>query len=134
MTCKDLMLGDLVQGFLPDTPSKVVGIPNEYRLAVITPGGAYMELSIDDFLPIPITPEILKKNGFNFLYSSVPGGTPQEQRMRKVDTYKWRGLAVNYYHETNDFQMVNFRGVRLDYVHQLQHALKLCGIEKEIKL
>lgn len=134
MTCKDLMVGDLVQGHLPNTPSKVVGIPNEYRLGVITPGGAYMELSIDDFLPIPLTPEILKKNGFMFLYSSVPGGTPQEQRMRKVDTYKWQGLVVNYYHETNDFQMVNFRGVRLDYVHQLQHALRLCGIEKDIVL
>lgn len=84
--------------------------------------------------PIPLTPEILKKNGFDFLYSSVPGGTPQEQRMRKVDTYEWRGLVVNYYHETNDFQMVNFRGVRLDYVHQFQHALRLCGIEKEIVL
>lgn len=134
MKANELMLGDWVQGHLPNTPSKVVGIPNEYRLAVITQGGAYMELSIDDFLPIPLTPEILKKNGFDFLYSSVPGGTPQEQRMRKVDTYKWQGIAVNYYHETNDFQMVNFRGVRFDYVHQLQHALRLCGIEKEIVL
>lgn len=134
MTCKDLMVGDWVQGHLPNTPSKVVGIPNEYRLAVITPGGAYMELSIDDFLPIPLTPKILEKNGFDFLYSSVPGGTPQEQRMRKVDTYKWQGLVVNYYHETNDFQMVNFRGVRLNYVHQLQHALRLTGIDKEIVL
>lgn len=134
MKANELMLGDWVQGHLQNTPSKVVGIPNEYRLAVITPGGAYMELSIDDFLPIPLTPEILKKNGFDFLYSSVPGGTPQEQRMRKVDTYKWQGIAVNYYHETNDFQMVNFRGVRFDYVHQLQHALRLCGIEKEIVL
>jgi hypothetical protein len=134
MKANELILGDWVQGHLPNTPSKVVGIPNEYRLAVITQGGAYMELSIDDFLPIPLTPEVLKKNGFDFLYSSVPGGTPQEQRMRKVDTYKWQGIAVNYYHETNDFQMVNFRGVRFDYVHQLQHALRLCGIEKEIVL
>lgn len=134
MKANELMLGDWVQGHLPNTPSKVVGIPNEYRLAVVTSNCTYMELSIDDLQPIPLTPEILKKNGFDFLYSSVPGGTPQEQRMRKVDTYKWQGIAVNYYHETNDFQMVNFRGVRFKYVHELQHAFRLLGIEKEIIL
>lgn len=130
MKANELMLGDWV-AFRKDFPD---------RVNAIAIGGHSVSLEHDSWQqmssisPIPLTPGILKKNGFDFLYSSVPGGTPQEQRMRKVDTYKWRGLAVNYYHETNDFQMVNFRGVRLDYVHQLQHALRLCGIENEIVL
>lgn len=130
MKANELMLGDLV-AYRKDFPD---------RVNAIAIGGHAVSLEHDSWQqmssisPIPLTPEILKKNGFDFLYSSVPGGTPQEQRMRKVDTYKWLELVVNYYHETNDFQMVNFRGVRLNYVHQLQHALRLCGIEKEIVL
>lgn len=130
MKAQELMIGDWV-AYRKDFPD---------RVNAIAIGGHAVSLEHDSWQqmssisPIPLTPEILKKNGFDFLYSSVPGGTPQEQRMRKVDTYKWQGLVVNYYHETNDFQMVNFRGVRLDYVHQFQHALRLCGIEKEIVL
>ena len=130
MKANELMLGDWV-AYRKDFPD---------RVNAIAIGGHAVSLEHDSWQqmssiqPIPLTPEILKKNGFDFLYSSVPGGTPQEQRMRKVDTYEWRGIAVNYYHETNDFQIVNFRGVRINYVHQFQHALRLCGIEKEIVL
>lgn len=134
MKANELMLGNYIKIAIANT--------GYLRVTAIYPDAVVAEDScgVDDCYPItimsgiPLTPEILKKNGFDFLYSSVPGGTPQEQRMRKVDTYEWQGLAVNYYHETNDFQMVNFRGVRLNYVHQFQHALRLCGIEKEIVL
>lgn len=130
MKANELMLGDWV-AFRKDFPD---------RVNAIAIGGHSVSLEHDSWQqmssiqPLPITPEILEKNGFDFLYSSVPGGTPQEQRMRKVDTYRWLGIAVNYYHETNDFQIVDFRGVRFNYVHQLQHVLRLCGIEKEIVL
>lgn len=122
MNCNDLMLGDLVQGHLPNTPSKVVGIPNEYRLAVITPGGAYMELSIDDFLPIPITTEILEKNGF------INGEFYAESHIED-----WQIMS-----DGSHLAARSDRGWCIDipcrYVHQLQHALRLCGIEKEIVL
>lgn len=109
------MLGDLVQGHLPNTPSKVVGIPNEYRIAVITPGGAYMELSIDDFLPILITQEILEKN--------FPNPMP-----------------VCWYPDRDTFRLIIFTGDNGDvafnftFVHELQNALRLLKIEKEIVL
>lgn len=89
---------------------------------------------IDQIEPIPLTPEILEKNGFEFLYSSVPGGSLQEQRRKKVDTYKWHGLVINYFHENSDFQIMDIRRARFNYVHELQHVLRLCGIEKEIVL
>lgn len=130
MKANELMLGDWV-AFRKDFPDRVNAIAIGGHAVNLEHDGWQQMSSIQ---PIPITPEILEKNGFDFLYSSVPGGTSQEQRMRKVDTYKWQGLVVNYYHETNDFQMIDFRGVRLDYVHQLQHALRLCGIEKDIVL
>jgi len=129
MNCNDLMLGDLVQGHLPNTPSKVVGIPNEYRIAVITPGGAYMELSIDDFLPIPLTPEILKKSGFS-----------QDPLNGHIFIFHEKSGEVIYYEcgpkygLTIDNQLATIQDLKINYVHELQHALRLCGIEKDITL
>lgn len=120
MDTQDLMLGDWVQGYLPDTSLKVVGIPSEYRLAVVTSDRTYMELSIDDCQPIPITPEILEKNGF--VYSDLPF----EQ--------SWQQFGLSLYRGGDGYRINCGENVAMiiDYVHQLQHALRLCGIEKEI--
>ena len=76
---------------------------------------------IEELEPIPLTPEILEKNGFvdersNYAY--------------RTDNYH-----VCYYC-ADERLSINKYGAILDvhcfYVHQLQHALSLCGIEKEI--
>lgn len=132
MTCKDLMLGDWVQGHLPNTPSKVVGIPNEYRLAVITPGGAYVELSIDDFLPIPITPEILMKSGW--FWDTKCAKVNHDERF-VLEYYPQEGILKDvYYLKTGDNCDVFKSKPGLIYLHQLQHAMRLCNIEKDITL
>ena len=90
--------------------------------------------------PVRITPEILKKNGF--IYD--PNSEEEDDGW-----WNWRNLGV----ETgNEFVNIAFRdddvavydleilkgfsamNLHLDYVHELQHALRLCGIEKEIEL
>ena len=72
--------------------------------------------------PIPITPEILEKNGF--VYNAIPF----------VDGWEQFGLTL--YRGGNGYRINCGINVSLiiDYVHQLQHALRLCGIEKEIEL
>lgn len=135
------MLGDLVtfRDCQKDTSPAIIKIwqinaDNEAFVSIDGNDGLD-EISIDDeIVGIFITPEILEKNGFEFLYSSLPGGSLQEQRRKKVDTYKWHGLVINYFHENSDFQIMDIRRVRFNYVHELQHALRLCGIEKEINL
>ena len=122
MNAKDLMIGDWVQGFLPDTYSQVCGIINECQVAIMS-GGAYMEVSNEDIRPIPLTPEILEKNGFTNgqFYGELLYSRWQIQadcfsiRFRREDT-----------EEGGSF--------RCKYVHELQHALRLCGIDKEIVL
>lgn len=125
MKANELMLGDWVQGFIPDTYSKVVGILNEYRLAIIG-GGAYMELSIDDVQPIPLTPEILEKNGFS--KSRLMG------EQRHFTYYLGAGLELCAIYDA-DFSFPIGDGARkIRYVHELQHALRLCGIKKTITI
>lgn len=74
--------------------------------------------------PIPLTSEILEKNGFECRGAwCLPG----EDLGLRQDGDSW-GL-LSYYAE---YDALAFCHVK--YVHELQHALRLCGIEKEIEL
>lgn len=78
--------------------------------------------TIDKMEPIPITSEILKKNGFT-----------QTQYYSENLICDWQIQS-----DCEHLCARNERGWHLDiqckYVHELQHALRLCGIEKEIEL
>ena len=78
--------------------------------------------------PIPLTPEILEKNGF-----------------RKLETYgteKWLcdNLRLNVYSSDGTWRFCADTNrnensvIYIRFVHELQHALRLCQIEKEIEL
>ena len=68
--------------------------------------------------PIPLTAEILEKNGF--VYNDMPFAQSWEQF----------GLSIYGDGLINCGQNV---ALQVKYVHQLQHALHLCGIEKNIE-
>ena len=80
--------------------------------------------------PIPLTPEILEKNGFK-----------KDEKLEEMYYWNW-GIGnncVSYDKETGIVRIFHVFGylvfvLPLSYVHELQHALKLCGIEKEIEL
>ena len=130
MKANELMIGDWVQGFLPDTNSKVVGILNDIQIAIIG-GGAYMELDVDDLQPIPLTPEILEKNGF--VLSKESSRKPYQLRDNSIYVSVIKGrLNARYYEKFG--KPINAMQIDCNYVHELQHALRLCGIEKEIVL
>ncbi len=98
-------------------------------------------------VPIPITPEILEKNGFD-INGISEDMQPVEERDWSDDTYVWSRqetpdecMQVSVYmDDPNNFfaeiicQHCHVDGVHIKYVHELQHALQLCGIKKEIKL
>jgi hypothetical protein len=85
--------------------------PNEHRMY-------YLRLS--ECKPIPLTPEILEKNGF--VVESRDCHDEPLQYCELVD-----GLWI-------DISGENFFEGKLEYVHQLQHALGLCEINKTIEL
>jgi hypothetical protein len=91
----------------------------------------YAVAEINECDGILITPEILEKNGFV-----------------KRDTYIWnnqkmRCTAYRFGHKYWDIRVTyrarDYRPTRINienvvYVHELQHAIRLAGIEKEIEL
>ena len=81
--------------------------------------------SIKKVEPIPLTPEILEKNGF----------------IHYTDFYMWKEeslepIHLDNYDEDGWRSRINCDNIPCEckYVHQLQHALKLCGINKTIEL
>lgn len=91
-----------------------------------------------DFEPIPLTAEILERNGF----SKVPQtecSNPyhwtleryeegSEGLLYRIKAYKtlFRGMYVIIYNYA-DCEQINF-GKQIESVHELQHALHLCGL------
>ena len=141
MKINDIMIGDWVN-FLID----VEGGDTEYdgatayyqplQITTIAAWGAGNDGEVasdegvvndpDQLQPIPLTPEILKKNGFELQRDKSELGI--------LDTY-WLGSELGTFriHRLNnrDYQ---FGLAKIRNVHELQHALRLCRIEKEIKL
>lgn len=78
---------------------------------------------VADIEPIPLTPEILEKNGISKTYESD-----------EYAVYKGEGFNVTeYYTELWEFERHRNR-LMIRNVHQLQHALRLAGVEKEIEV
>lgn len=97
--------------------------------------GSALSVEIDRCEPILLTPEILEKNGFKSIYQN------------EKSAYKWKEYEDddNYQSIIIDFKVkaasgawneksrMSYKG-RILYVHELQRAIKLCGISKTIEL
>lgn len=129
MDVKDLMIGDLVtfkdcQNDENLMPIEIVALGyqqgggRESSLVSINGDKACDIFDIDDeIVGIPLTAEILEKNGF----------------IRDGESWWYKDFRVVLF-ISNGVSLVCGRQMRFRYVHELQHALKLCGIEKEIQL
>lgn len=83
---------------------------------------------LDDITPVPLTDEILKKNGFD--YENNVGDV--------LEYYNYEIIYNTWEHELrileNREQILKIKTFDEMCVHELQHALKLCGINKEIEI
>lgn len=87
--------------------------------------------------PIPLTEDILAKNGFyrspRWHYCEITIGN------FKIYVQLGCGGKIDYVHITSKLSNALARKeidvtTHINYVHQLQHLLRLCGIEKEFEL
>lgn len=132
MKATDLMIGDwvLFNGNSKKVTSLLVTDLGVDQIYVF--GKSCQVATISEYIePIPLTEEILEQNGFvrhdKHKYS-VTGSNYKYLKVRcYADTYFEIGNAVDEEGELQAF-------ADIQYVHELQHALKLCGIEKEIDL
>ena len=117
MLCKGLQFGDWVtdeHGF----PMQIIIIGNDYAYATWEGNeGDPWEFNDknDQPEPIPLTARILEKNGWwRSAYDM------------------WHHAEVNFSIEkwNGKFQCYDITQIKLDSVHQLQHALRLCELDE----
>jgi hypothetical protein len=118
MRTKELMIGDWVYGKEKNKYGRVDKLEHD--------------VEDDTVEPIPITEEILKKNGFLLKRDEIFGwyfcgdvSLEYTADGRHDDAY-WAFTCGN---KDNDVCLIV-----MHYVHELQHALRLCKIDKEIEL
>ena len=140
MKAKDLMIGDWVNVVVKWKPEVryMQGEVSELLaedgwLRVLQTYDPYEDnpvYCICDTQGIPLTPEILENNGYKYRdWWYEQEGYPDITNMFTDDMY-----AVGKHHYYGNGQPEFNSIIKIQYVHELQHALKLCGIEKEIVL
>ena len=129
LTSKDLMIEDWLQDSFGNIGQVYRLDPGRVHLRLLQERPQDEEYIVHDIEPIPLTPEILEKNGF--------------KKDFELKGCYWRPDCRKYCIvkeiETWYFAFRHMGGGHIcisecNYVHQLQHALRLCGVNKEIEL
>ena len=111
MKATDLMIGDWVSDKISGTPGKISELYS--NSVTIDNFGIFTE---DMILPILLTSELLEKNGWEWDI---------------LDKSYVDDNGIFIYRVMAPFSILN---IDIEYVHELQHILKLLKIDKEIKL
>lgn len=135
MRAEDLMIGDWVQYQYTGGVFQIVEISKTEGIKQFEDQPFF---KLNGIIPIPLTAEILEKNGFNdssfeankkykYIIHTNEYQLGYYPKTNSFNIYK-RGIDPFY---TKDVLCCGFQNI-VKYVHELQHALKLCGIDKEI--
>ena len=127
---QDLSVGDWVLN--EGDKYKVMGITMFGELDLWNSSCAF-RTNMENVEPIPITPEMLEKNGLRKL-------TDKNNTHRivycsdEISLTSYQGnerWSVVIYSENGLIELVR---CKVSYIHQLQHAFRLAGVKEEIKL
>jgi hypothetical protein len=126
MKGSELMIGDIVA--VNNTPLQIAALGTA-RAGFLDARGEMFYHYYDNMAPIPLTAEILRKSGFAQHHSYEDGITFEKfvtdgMRIDQLakDLFVWICPGT----DTGILTLHN--------VHELQHALRLCGIDKQIEL
>lgn len=122
------IVGDI---FMVDNqPRKVTWIGASYPRVEID--GVDVACKNSDLKPIPLTPSILEKNGWEFVGCQI-----DEDRFT-WDIYSNRGVLPDlYYYPNGKFSVIMYGKEVLpdiEYIHQLQHILFGLGLNTEMEV
>lgn len=132
MTANELMIGDyVIRKNVTNEFLTVVAIDSIRGIVYLDLDGLGITEKLENIEPIPISPKILEKIGF--VKQAYDGWLISENNGRRLIEYRtdyFDGLLrINYAEEP--FSELT---IKAKYFHELQHALRLCGIEKPIEL
>ena len=132
MKANELMVGDWVV-YRGDTeyenPVRIEGMDIRTR-ALITEDRE--DVGFDGIDPIPLTAEILRKNGFE-TEDAKDGGFVLCDDFYDIFIYEWSDRIWVARYESTEMN-IPFEQATIGNVHELQHFLRTSCIEKEIEL
>ena len=154
MKATELMIGDLVRVSKDVSIKKgtiveirAIDADREFHelkgcatcIPVDNPDGLSGGVWVDYLEPIPLTAEILEQNGF--VTKDKPDGWPGYRSYTYLEDST--GLTFRLHHDTGKYKWsgkceISLNAlpcwIRFEYLHELQHILKICGIDKEITI
>ena len=123
----DIICVEIVAIGHQDTNDVLVSIDGDYACDILT---------LDEsMVGIPLTPQIIENNGFK------PFEVKDTDSVEVIG--KWWGrngsVMVKQYSLTHIGKVFSVKGNysrigNIRYVHEFQHALQICGVEKKIKI
>lgn len=134
MKAKELMVGDYVLVRPSMMPIQVAAI-HKKKVAYHATGDRLTWVRDGLIEPIPITSEILEKNGFKgemYAFLDISPNLYLEYYYHEHRLREW-WTGIDEWNNDAEVKEIVFK-CQCHYVHELQHALRLCGIEKEIVL
>lgn len=138
MKANELMIGDWLHYYDEDEsqniPVKIVSIDDDEWCFFEFPDGMRQEGWCKNLYPIPLTPEILEKNGFVKIQATVISTwncSVDGMYSMSIDINRETGNISGHFHsDVNRARLF----CPVNHVHELQNSTRLCGIEKEIVL
>ena len=134
MKANELMIGDWVLTLDSTHKEKVFAqvdaIEEGKHSILVTKECSNWFVDIDWIEPIPLTPEILEKNGFVKVENTLTSTIIYSFRdsLFRIGVFDFSHITMDSYYTDSSCDIF------ISSVHEFQHALRLCGIEKEIKL
>ena len=129
----ELMIGDWV--LVPKLIDEVEDIKGHFQIRQLRDCDldvfGFKELKYNEVKPIPITTEILERNGFKIILAEDINFYRAEYKdndNRGIYYFESKLMAIGNYKTNNRAE------IHCEYVHELQNALRLCGIKKEMEL
>lgn len=142
MITTQLMIGDWVQGFSENTFAEILEISHCGRVTISTQDGQTITLNSKDIQPIPLTKEILDKNGFYWGYSGKEEEFMSDGNRIRFGKHwvfdKGEGSISIILPSEDSSEIIiddgcNNRNIFFSfndriYIHELQQALRLAGL------
>ena len=129
----ELSVGDwvLIDEVLGSEPARALRVTMAGRSMFKESSGQIYGSLGGDISPLPITPEILEKNGFEKRDNRTWHNAEIGCVIYRVGSKHW---DIRLHPETRKYRAVRMGIDNIKYIHQLQHAIRIAGAEKEIEL
>ena len=149
MNANELMIGDWVKIQEPDKYAGAIGQVNSltsleggyFAINIQDPQFGYLvtEVFCDDIAPIPLTTEILEKLGFKRKEEERGFSEPycvyvNDDFLYVIKVYPKDVMDRYSRLEIGDYDDNEHVSLLINHVHELQHAMRLAGINKEFTI